>query len=731
MSENASSNTLKKSFFGDYFRYKLRTLRGFIISFGVMNFLSTVCLVAALMIFVKAYLIPMHEADIGGYNLGPLALMELYMYLVIAVIFVEMLMLMILPAVNFKIFNKRSTIDTIGGLPLTGSQRFLGDMLSGAAAFGISFIPCSVISIILAAITESGPIHELYVIATQKGDNSDYIFPWGSKGFLEVVIICLLTLLICYAAAYAISCFVSSCCGKVGTSVLFSVIMIIAFTAITFSFGGYIFDNAKGFDSDYSNMTLLSVIPPAGTLISTATILSDSGTFILMTPLVLIPILFIVLFGVGSYFAAMRRKPERVGREVVFGAGYYVIPAIITVMGVGFVLPIVEFGMSALYVPLFLVALGVCLVMAYLQSHSFKKIWKGAAVFVATTAACLGLGLLIYKTQGLGISYIIPSKQSIESVELSGVQISNKFYGFEDFNGYAKIESDEGISLVLSEHQKILDDLDNYASKVINGGGDPMTFFYHLKNGLTSVRRYQYIGQMESKYDDPLTKFADEVGELPELCNMTAFGVLGNPEMPCISIIYSGRNPTNTANEAVSNMSLIIKPSAYDKFIECYLDGLLNWTPSEVNKWLGSFEYQYIDRSGNTKTYSDLLWLSYDKVVEFLSDPNNFDEADLTIDDTKEYRVYFRDITLDDINDGSSSFDSISFTISHPELAREFFAYVEAADDLDEDKYSQRFIIRDFQGFNYRVTKENEQAALSAFIKAIRAHRAIGGSDND
>ncbi len=720
MSENTSS--IKKSFLGEYFRYKLRTLRGFAIMFAVMNFLSTVCFAAGILIFVRSYVLPMYKKEVS-YDLGPVHLFLLLMYLMIAVMFVEIIMLVILPAVNIKFFNKRSNMDTIGGLPLTGKQRFFGDILSGAAVFGLSFIPCCAVTAVIAAITEFGPMREMYEILSSEQNYSGYSFPWGDENVFEIVLIVLLTLLLCYAAAYAISCFVTSCCGKVGTSVLFSFIMILAFTLIAFTFGAYVFNNATGFDSDATNMMVLSAIPPVGTLIATVMTLTGAGmSFAVLTPLVLIILLFIVLFGVGSYFIAIHRKPERVGREIVFGVGYYVIPALITVMAAGFLLPMIGSGISFFSVPMLLIALGACIVMAYLHSRSIKKLWKGFAVFAVTGAVCFGLGFVINKTHGLGISYIVPSKQSIKSVELSGIPISKKFQYFEGFHSSITVESDNGISLVLSEHQKILDDLENYSSGDCNCGGYSLTIQYHLKNGLTATRSYSYIRITD---DDPIEKAVDTISELPELHHMTTLGILGNPEMPCTGIIYNGRSPTDLTNGDFGT-NFIIKSSKYDKFIECYLDGLLNWVPDENNESFGMIKYQYIDKSGQSRTFVSLLWSSYDKMIEFLRDPDNYENVDLTIDYSKEYSVRYSKRDSDDAPEN----ETIWFTITRPELAREFLSYAESVNDPNSEKYSAYFRISDSQGFSFMIRKENEQAALSALIKAIRAHRAIGGSND-
>ncbi|MDE7229630.1 MAG: hypothetical protein K2N56_04040, partial [Oscillospiraceae bacterium] len=64
-------------------------------------------------------------------------------------------------------------------------------------------------------------------------------------------------------------------------------------------------------------------------------------------------------------------------------------------------------------------------------------------------------------------------------------------------------------------------------------------------------------------------------------------------------------------------------------------------------------------------------------------------------------------------------------------LASEFLSYAEAALEIAEEGCSERFRIISSEGYSFKSRNENEQAALSAYIKAIRAHRAIGGSSND
>lgn len=712
MSENSSA--LKSSFFKEYFRYKLRTLRGFTILFAVLNFISVTGFAAGVLIFVHSVLLKFNnEADNSGmYVYGGIYIFTLFLYLMIAVIFIQLLMLAILPAVNFKFYNKRSYMDTIGGLPLTGRQRFLGDILSGAASFGISFVPCFVIAMILAAITQFGGLQKL------DGYEAEYILHGIEGDYIGLAITCLLTMLLCYASAYAISCFVTSCCGKVGTSVLFSIIMMGALTIIALSIGGIVVDNAIGFDSNFANLTIISATPPFGTLIATITETQGATIgFAVKTPLVLVILFVIALFGFGSYIAAKRRKTERVEREIVFNAGYYVISAIITVMAGSFSIWLVE-NKTTYIIPLLLIALATCLVMAYLNSRSFKKIWKGFVVFAAAGAFCLGLGFLIEKTNGLGISTYIPSKQSIKSIKLYGPPIRDKFQAYNEYDGEIIIENENGISLVLSEHQKLVDEIENFA-KTRNNYSWPLTIEYDLKNGMTAVRCYTYIKHVESKSDDPTYKFVEAISELPELRSFTVFGLLGNPEMTCTNISYNGSDPNDTAN-VDHDLNLIVKPSKYDKFVECYLEDLTNLSPNETDTPFGTFIYEYIDKSGITKTFSGVIVESYHKTIEFLKDPDNFEEKlDITVDETKEYYVVYKN--------GESS---IRFNITHTELAHEFLSYAEPRSGSSDDD-TECFYIRSSDGYSFGIRKEDEQAALSAFIKAIRAHRAIGGGNND
>lgn len=722
MSDN--SLTLKKSFFKDYFFYKLRTLRGFIILFAVMNLMSIVLLSAGILVYANTTLLPYIRGDIENqYAYGMTSWLSLLVGAVQAVIFAELLMLAIVPAVNNKFLNKRAYMDTIGALPLTENQRFFGDMLSGISSFVISFIPCCVISVILAAITEFGPLREVHRLSKEQNGDIRYMIPEFEDKIINMILICLATLLICCAAAYAISCFVTSCCGKVGTSVLFSVILIGGFSIIAFTFSSFITESAIGFSAEVASFQILSAVPPLGTLY--AAILNmqymasiDNLFFTVTTPLILVVLLIIAAFVAGAYFAAKHRKAERVGREIVFNAGYYVIPVIIILISAGFCcLMIYDFVTYS--IPLILISLAACLVMAYLQSRSLKKIWKGFVVFVVTSAACFGFGVLVINTKGLGISKIIPSKQSIESVELFGPYIT-KLFNWNGTYDNVPIKSDEGISLILSEHKKIVDDLDNYNPRKNDGNSSWLTIKYRLKGGLVSYRSYRYCGD---SYTDPLAELAQTVSELPELRYKSVIGVLEDPTKPCINIIYKGRRPDDLMNEE-QGISLMVKPSEQKRFAKCFKNDLMNTPvfPDEDDHMFGIMVYNYLDSSGERKSYSHALWFSYEETIAFLQDPDNFEEeTEIAVDETKQYTVHF----------SISENNRINYTITHPELAREFMSYLEPAYDTDTGGYSKYFSIQNNDGYSFCIKEENEQAAFSAFMKAIRAHRALGGDDHD
>ncbi len=721
MSEN--SLILKKSFFKEYFSYKLRTLRGFIILFAVLNLISIVVLTAGLLVYANSTLLPYIRGDMEiQYAYAVIGWFSIFAGLIQAVTYAELLFLAIVPAVNYKFFNKRAYMDTIGALPLTEKQRFFGDMLSGISSYVISFIPCGVIAVILAAITEFGPLREVHRLSMEQDGEIRYMIPEIEDKITGLILICLSTLLICCAAAYAISCFVTSCCGRVGTSVLFSIILIGGFSIIAFTFSSFIANSAIGIDGDMATFQVLSVVPPLGTLYTTFLNIQQSQytdfPFIVTTPLILIVLLIIAAFGAGAYLVSKHRKSERVGREIVFDAGYYVIPAIIILMAAGLCSFMVH-GLEPYSIPLILISLATCLVMAFLQSRSLKKIWKGFVVFAVTSAACLGFGALVRNTNGLGISKIIPSRQSIESVELFGPYIT-KLFNWDGTYNNVPIKSDEGISLILSEHKKIVDDLDNYNPRKNNGKDSWLEIKYHLKGGLVSYRSYGYYGDSDT---DPLAELAQTVSELPELRYKSVIGVLEDPAKPCINIIYEGRRPDDLMNEE-QGVSLMVKPSEQKRFAECFKNDLMNTPafPDEDDHMFGIMVYNYLDSSGERKSYGHALWYSYEETIAFLKDPDNFEEeTEITVDETKQYTVLF----------SISENNRITYTITYPELAREFMSYLEPAYETNTDEYSTHFIIQDNDGYDFRIKKENEQAAFSAFMKAIRAHRALGGDDHD
>lgn len=777
MSENISEQTApayKKSFFGDYFRYKLRTGRGSIILFAILNFLTTAGYSAAAYFFEKYWFLPRTKySDVFG-DLGADILFLLLTYAVVFAVIVELVTLCVLPAVNFRFFNKRSHMDTLGGLPLTTAQRFFGDMLSGAAMFGISFVPCAVTAAFFAAITDAGPAREMLQL-------NDYYtgFPWRDESTLKIFAVIILTELLCYIAAYAISCFVASCCGKISSSILFSLVTNAALALTVVSTAMYIYENAVGYDRVYSYQTPFSAIAPVGTLIQTLTAINDhTGGYVVLTPLVMIILLTTALFTYGAYIAAMKRKAERVDREFVFDALYYVFPAVITIaagmVGVSthtmdistssltvpmtlialvstivlsviliryfrkkgknyaiigvlptiitallteFTVKVYRIEIWGILVPLILIALAACLVLSYLRKRSAKEIWKGAALFISSLFACFLTGVIIQGTNGFGISYYLPSAAEIESVELSGGMVTNKIRPAQGERTLT-VKTESGIETVISEHKKLIDDLDNYVSgsRHVNTQ-EVICLTYHYKNGLNSYRAYCYNGRETEASDRSDYRFVNAVSEIPELYDMTLFGILQNPDMPCTGITYHDGGH-NVGGAPDLGEYLVVKASARDRFIECYLKDLSDNGSIQTGDWFARIDYSYLGKAGEHKNYMLYLYTEYTNVIGFLSDPENLESgAETTIDESKTYNVHF---SVDE------NF-SIYFTITHPELAREFFSYAEEAVDIDDTHSVDASVYDEDYSHRYTIREENRQAALKALIKAIRAHQAIGG----
>ncbi len=344
----------------------------------------------------------------------------------------------ITPIAAFKHLYTKTSADNILSLPLTTTQRFIGDMGSILTSY---CLPMG-ISAVLTLISENVTIA---VLNKQTPSNlSEYAF---------IAFLCTFQFIMLNSA-------ITVCCGRMVEAMLYPVaVNLVMPLAITYG-GEIAFINAFGVISSGTMDVMQSPIYnmfPFGFLMSLSNSLNLN---------ILWGMLFSLLYLGLAYLGYRKRLAQNIGKSFVFKYSYLIAT---TIVGIAFIISYIwlvdmgylynchapQFGTVITIAVVLLIMLLIMELINYKKIHSIPK-------FILHYAGTMGGGFLIFFlliwSGGFGAGYYVPSADKIESASLFG------FYseaGWENNveNNIDAIEN-EALSLILEEHRYIVDNYD-------------------------------------------------------------------------------------------------------------------------------------------------------------------------------------------------------------------------------------------------------------------------------
>lgn len=469
MTDTTSERT---GFFGKYFLYRLKSLRPRMVMSLIMSLLTfPLALGSALPILDTLCDIVKNQKDLEPYMLSDgLAILTFGLIAAAASFIILLFMLITAPSGSFVYYSKKEYADMYGALPLTFSQRFWADFLSGLGATLAPFIVCAGVSCAFVPVL-CGKNDMLVELGFSNFDSAKL-----ATAYYQV----LLTAIIALIAAYAIATFITVCCGSGGISILFSFVAIGMIPALAAIFSNTLISHCAGVDMTEHCMSLLRALPPFGTLIADAVTLRPTPA----EPLSLIcALIFVAVVIFGAYILAKHRKAERTGEQFVYNAAYHIITVLLLVGAFTLMANIVSnvhVSDQGLYIGVFIFLTAAPLLFFELGHYrSFKKMWRGGIKYIASLIGSIALYGVLISTGGFGLQYSLPNAEDIDSVTLS---TQDSFYnGLE-----ARFDDPEQIKTVLDINCRIID-----CEAGTNHTSYPLTTItYTLKGGGTLTRKY-------------------------------------------------------------------------------------------------------------------------------------------------------------------------------------------------------------------------------------------------
>lgn len=681
-----------------YFRYKLSGQRGLFAASTVLALAGFPAVITFLMI-VKIILGMKEVAAGAGFTMQ--ILIGIYGYTVFPLSWLGLFAIaLITPIVSFKYYTNRACTDTIGSLPLTYKDRFLGDFLSGFASVCSPFV----LTIPYVAIMSN--------VVEKIGDVND--FSGVSEYFTNgVIILALITV-----SAYTFSSLAVSLCGKAGSAVFSALFGSAVLPGIVFLYSAFIGAGVVGINPVKFSLNMADVIPPAG-LIPSFYIFWSSYTGQMYTqPEDVIyyfnpsPVIYVILilltfsYAVGAYYLGKHRKTENVGKLFVYKKAHEIVNAVITIaiMGFAFLIYVCQVDVDGMekYAVVNVIAAVIAFIAYLITDFIFTKRIKNAVKnilkYAVICGACFGVFYIARATDSFGIGDTIPNVGDVSRIEINGDYLYNQSNSALEYDDLKAIET------IISEHKKLLSNPDGITT------GDGIIVSYKLKNGFEINRGYDFSSDEEENENDPLRKMAKIISELPSK-NDNVYGILENGNYK--NLTFKTTMYTNTTEDVVTIDEIeefVIRPDKTEEFKDILYNDIKNHYKRYGHS--AALVYAYYDLNGEAKQDMFHILDTYTDTIAFLNNPENrLTESESGITDTYGKTFNFT------INGGMSLANVGVDASANSETAQEILSmcYMSVADPSEIiEVYDNSNLMR------YYVSRKDEKRAAELILKLAK-----------
>lgn len=355
---------------------------------------------------------------------------------------------MVCAASSYGYFIKKESVDTLGVLPVTYSQRFVGDFLGGLIPCLGTFVPCALIGVIFTSIAQNKL--DIFTIEDKYVD----IMPF----FLGMT----LTLFFAYLFIYLLTTLAAMCCGRMSSMIIFSVISFAAIPVLGISLTKFVTLEAVGTDDTLVTKVqqlcmpfglFFSPVPTAaGMMIDehNKNLLKDLSEldFAVNSPISIVVLIIAALAIIAlTYFVGKSRKQENVGRMFVKPVYFHIITIMMSLGGFFIIASALRNSNRGLILPIGLGVSAVVVVIFEVIRRPHARELPKSAIRWAVTAACgVGLMLLISGTGSFGMINI---PKDIKSVSVEFNDENNIHYNIE-------LTEPAEISEFVDSHNKII-----------------------------------------------------------------------------------------------------------------------------------------------------------------------------------------------------------------------------------------------------------------------------------
>lgn len=695
---------MKKNFFGQYFIYKFSNLRGFFVASIVLALAGVPTLVTILKIIISISLAEIKgENTIFSVNDIGMVFAIYCANLLILLLIGSFAMAAITPIFAFNFYNNRALTDTIGSLPLTYNQRFFGDFLAGFTVSVAPYLVCLpyILITLSGLIPQDEELEELYMFF----DEFKMISVFLTRYSLRFAII--------LVAAFMFSSMIASCCGKTGSTVMYSLLGMAFVPGVVLVYSGIAVWNAVGVENFSSMLEAMSFIPPGGLIpdfLNFWNILGGSSfsEFNILTNIspasYAVMLVLTAAFGAGAYFLGKYRKAERTDRDFVYEGAYAVMSTIFSacIMGAGIFMYLYT-QESVVYIIVGVVAAAIVAVaLEYSHTKSYRTLMRTFIKFAVVSAVCFGIFGLSKLTDSFGLADVIPSVGEISRIEING----EYFYSY-DGNGIVYDEH-SAIETIVSEHKKLISD----KSKITTG--NDIKISYKLKNGFVINRQYA-CAEKESTL---IKELANTIKDLPTR-DSNVYGVLSSEDYSDLSFsgFYDVPYTTEEGYEYYNTVRFTIKSSKTEEFKKILLNDIKNHYSEHDHAYGYTYKGHitaFYTRDGVRHEEYFSLFEPYEESIAFIKNPNNCTTSinDNNSEPEAESTVYTAELRL---GEEYLEFEFYSDNVLGKEL-------IKLCSKENEGELSDIVSITDKRGTRYRFGKADEAQAIKLIFELAKEY---------
>jgi len=421
------------------------------------------------------------------------------------IIFVAVLEGIVVAMSVFKYLSKRTEVDKVFSLPLSGAQRFKADFISGLIIYIVPYIISFVIAIVAGTIVDSNLGTS---IITYEGELSHGIVLWIYLFFIKLMF-------------YAFCVFACVCCGNAVQTVVGIVVLNIVVPICSYVPIWVIGQEVPGYHP-YEMYGLLECTSPVGAIFAMEMEIRRKSEYMVISEIfginnyefitwMLSYILVIIAIVLISAWLYKKRKAEDTGKPFAFSLFFYILS------GMAIIAIISYFCFKKFYIVGIVLSIMAFIILEFIKNKGFMEIRKFllSMVYCVSVIGVMFAFIIVGKSTSMfGIMKKIPEISDVKAISMGVYMMGTaKEVVFEEeesknlilgFNSevvdYCYLDNDENYSALVYG-----DEMENFTS--VNNKGDITVSFVYVDNkGHITNRMYYIRNDMMNKF---LCKLAD------------------------------------------------------------------------------------------------------------------------------------------------------------------------------------------------------------------------------